>query len=201
MIFDINFYGFNIPDILIQSILLIISFIIPLVGFIYLGTQRKIPIILKIRHIQFFKAEFFTETRSRRSVIILLSECKKLGHFYQFHISSGKYLVNPRAMFQSHGNPTIQYDEGNSIPIIIFRSESEHIDSQELDEVANNKIVHDLLKFTFTRLELLYLIIAIVGIGINIAVLYMSYLTQQDFSSLVNQLNGILKQLQAKPTG
>ena len=72
------------------------------------------------------------------------------------------------------------------------------ISAQELLDAINSKVVHDLNKFTFSRMELVMVFAAVVSIIINIIVVYEVVQVNSEFGTLVNQLNQILAQLPQK---
>lgn len=196
------YLGFvTIPDVIIETVVIAISIAFPFIAALLAAEKRKIVIALKIRRIPFFIAEFMTDTRDRYTKVILNKETKQLGKHFFFTVKGSKYMTSPKAMFRSYGVTRIQYQEGDPIPRMPFSTDIDsEIGASELEEAIKSKVVHDLLKFTFSRLEIVYLIVAIAGIGINIVVLYFAYTTAQEYSGLIQQLNGILTRLQAGGT-
>lgn len=173
---------------------------------------RKTP-ILKVFGASYFRFEILNPARKTQTVNRLSKDFKIHGKIILFNASGGWYRIMDDRIFLRDNIPTSIYKFGNPIPINVYETPDAEIavydedmksmvkvrmSAQELRDAIESKVVHDLNKFTFSRMEIIMVIAAAVGIIINIIVVYEIVQVNSEFGTLINQLNQILSQLPTK---
>lgn len=189
----------------IISIVLIVVFIV--IFFAYHG--RKTP-ILKIFGASYFRFEILSPARKTQIVNRMTKDFKIIGNVILFKAPGGMYKVVDNSIFLRDKIPTAIYKFGNPMPINVYDHPEPIIkvwdednktfvenkmSSQELQDAIESKVVHDLNKFTFSRMEIIMVIAAVIGIIMNVVVIYQTVQINSEIGTLINQLNQILENL------
>lgn len=187
------------------SIVLIIAFIV-----IYFGYRSRKAPILKVLGSTYFRFEILSPARKLLIVNRMAKDFKIFGSVILFDAPGGRYKVMDERVFLRESIPTSLYKFGNPIPLNIYDHPDPDIvvwdedgkafvknrmSAQELKEATDSKVVSDLNKAVFSRIELVMVVIGVLGIIVNIIVLYEIVNVASQYGTLVNELNQILKSL------
>jgi hypothetical protein len=190
--------------------LLVIAFFVFIFGY----RARKTP-ILKLFGSKFFTFEFVDEAGQSEFVNRMTNDFQRIGKLVLFKYKDGKYEIREDRVFWRKGKPSCLYRLGNPIPvdvmgvnepeIAVFDEEHKtmvkvRLSAQELRDAIESKVVHDLNKFTFSHMELIMIIVALISIVINVVVLYQIFQVNSEYSTLIKELNNLLSHIQTTPT-
>lgn len=187
------------------SIALIICFIM-----IFFGYRKRAPRILKLFGAEYFTFEIINPARKLQVVNKMVKDFKVHGKVILFASGEHWYRVMEDRLVIRNNRPYSMYKFGNPTPInILDHPDSEiavydednktmvkiKMSGQELRDAIESKVVHDLNKFTFSRMEIVMVIVGVVAIIMNIVVVYEITQINSEFGNLINELNQILANL------
>ena len=189
----------------ISGIALIIVFLI-----IFFAYRKRATPVLKLFGASYFRFEILSPARKTQTINRMTKDFKIIGNVILFKAPGGMYKVIDNSIFLRDKIPTSIYKFGNPMPINVYDHPEpivkvwdednktfveNKMSSQELLDAIESKVVHDLNKFTFNRMEAIMIIIAIVGVIFNVVVLYEVVQVNSEFGTLINELNQILANL------
>ena len=175
----------------------------------FMYKKRAAP-VLKMFGSSYFRFEILSPARKTQIINKMTKDFKIVGNVILFKAPGGMYKVMDDRIFLRDNIPTSIYKFGNPLPINVYDNPTPEIavwdednkifklnkmSSQELQDAIESKVVHDLNKFTFNRMEAIMIIIAIIGVIFNVIVLYEVVQVNSEFGTLINQLNQILANL------
>ena len=189
----------------ISGIALIIVFLI-----IFFAYRKRSAPIMRLFGSDIFIFDIVNPARKVKRVNKIVKDFKIHGKVIIFEDSGQWYRVMQDRLILRNNIPYSLYNFGNPIPVnVLEHPEAEFIkydentksnvkvkiSGQELRDAIESKVVHDLNKFTFNRMEVIMIIIAIVGVIFNVVVLYEVVQVNSEFGTLINELNQILANL------
>jgi hypothetical protein len=213
MTLQIDFFS-SIDWTLVSSVILLI-FILMFVVMMLSFRARKSR-MLKIFGSQYFTFGIINEAGMLEWANRTTSDFIQKGKVILFKYKGGFYKVMEDYLIWISKIPTSIYRFGNPQPINIRqRPDTEiavydeekktmvkvKISAQELKEAIESKVVSDLNKFTFNRMEIITIIVMFVAIIFQVFVVYETFTIQSEIGTLINQLNQILSHLPTTTTG
>jgi hypothetical protein len=168
---------------LIYSLITVSIFLIPIMittAIIMRWKHITVPILGKKK--SFFRYSMMDEARNVTWHRIQTDKLKTVGKFVFFEYGGEYYFQHERAVFRDKGIATSNYTLHNPVPLSIEHG-AEVMSAKEVKDAQNDKVVFDLLRFTLSKVENAYLILAavsIIMIGIN---LYLTYQLQNSIGT------------------
>jgi hypothetical protein len=199
---------------------LILELIIPILltacgGIVFFSYHRRKTFALRIFGSKYFTFGVMNPAGMLEWVNRATSDMKIYGSVILWYHKDGAYRVTEDTLFWYNGVPHAMYKFGNPNPLnILGEPDAEisvydedlkqnitvKISSQELKGAIESKVVNELNKVGFNRMEIITLIVMVVAIVFNIVILVEVYGVNSSYSTLVQQLNQILKQLASTST-
>lgn len=187
----------------------IVTLMIIAIGFIIFFSyhSRKTP-IMRIFGSQYFRFGIVNPAGQLTWHNRLTKDFKVVGKVILWKYKDQNYKLQEDRIFWENKIPSSIYKFGNPLALDILgipdaeievwdeRTKSNvkrKISSQELKGAIESKVVNELNKVGFNRMETVVLIIMIVAIGMNIVTLYQIYQINTAMATLIDQLNQILK--------
>lgn len=132
---------------------------------------------------------------------VINDEVKQFGHILTWKKDSTKrYRLFPDRIRQKGRKPFGLWVEGNPIQLELeYRTNGEQDiglyikSSQELEDVADNKITHDALRYSLSKLDFLHIALLIASIAVGAIALYESYQANVNESVIINYLNQLIQ--------
>ena len=186
-----------------------IVIIIVLLMIFFMYRKRSTP-ILKMFGSSYFRFEILSPARKTQIVNKMTKDFKIIGNIILFDAPGGRYKVMDDRIFLRDKIPTSMYKFGNPLPINVYDNPEPEIviwdednktfmrnkmSAQELKEATDSKVVSDLNKFTYSKMEVIMIIIGVIAIIFNVVVLYEVIQVNSEFGTLINELNQILANL------
>ena len=187
------------------SIALIICFIS-----IFFGYRKRVAPILQIFGSTYFRFEILSPARKTQIVNRMSKDFKIFGNIILFDAPGGRYKVMDDRIFLRDKIPTSIYKFGNPLPINIYDNPDPEVvvwdednktfmrnkmSAQELKDATDSKVVADLNKFTYSKMEMIMIVVSVIALIFNVIVLYEIISVSSQFSTLINELNQILANL------
>lgn len=199
---------------------ILVFFVIIFVVFVLAFKKRKEP-ILKLFGSNYFKFDIINKAGQCLTIQRAYpADFKIEGDIVTFVCKigdkTGRYIVKDGYVYWKNKTPQATYREGNPLPLNIntipdpeipaYDEEKKtmvkvKISANELHEALVSKVVSDLNKSVFDRMDIIILLIALMMLVVGIVNVYMTYQTQSNIQALINQLNQILNHLSSSGTG
>ena len=175
---------------------------------IYIGYRKRNTTILKIFGSQFFRFGIVNPAGQLEWLNKTTNDMKIYGKVIFFNYKEGAYRVQEDRLFWIDKIPTSIYKFGNPNPLNVMGISDPEIEvydedlkqhvkvklsSQELKGALESKVVNELNKVGFNRIEMIVLLFMGVTIVLEIISLYEIFNVNSEYSTLINQLNQILQ--------
>lgn len=157
---------------------------------------------------EYFRAGIIGADNEIHNHKVVRSEIKKFGYVLTWKKADGaRYRLFPELLkkYEKHvfglwnENNPIQIDLNNPPPNMLEKAIADrkinHIikSAQELDDVADNKITHDALRYSMSKLDFVHIGLLIASIVISGISLYYIYQAVSDMNTIINYLNQLIQ--------
>ena len=140
---------------------------------------------------ELFRYEMIDESNEKSVHTIPVKDLEVLGKFTYFRYRRGIYFIKNWAIFRVKGQRSSIYRLHDSNPLPINRTDKTPESAEETKEMADSKVVIDLLTYTLSKTDvMIFLAVAIIGV-VSVINLYFTY----TLSGSIGTENNLLQQV------
>jgi hypothetical protein len=165
---------------------------------IFIGAWLRIRFFLHLRRKPFFIVYMRVPPDNLESYTVLNSEVEhETGKIPVIKIKGGRYHLISDYFFRSGIDPAIEFKMGNPNPIMRFPRNQKDIDNsgftaEELRDAFDTKMFQDLLRYNFTNLDYMLMILLCVSIMLNVIILFLLFDASNALTAISKDLNKLI---------
>lgn len=143
----------------------------------------------------FYTFGMFDEARVLTWHKLQVSDIKVLGKFVTFEYLKESYFIFKETQFRHDKLPASQYNIHEPLPIPITSKDKIDVSGSEMKEAIDSKVVFDLLRFTLSKVESLFVMMIIVNIAVTAIGVYLVYQQGNTIGNLDTLVRQVVKYL------